>query len=1080
MKITFLVLLIFSAIFSQLATSQTGRPYLNIEREIEAYLLQKYLKKYIVAVDPFDTLLVIVRDAVTDEEFLDPYGTLKGKMFLSAWEATEEGIAIPEAKQILGFSSGGVLLWQSGPMCACGGAYVMGSSDLNKDGEVDVLVSVRDADQDKDYLSYLWIFSWNGTRARILNDINPQTGQSVLLSGDDWYQLFDWEGGGIMEIWAFWDKENALFPDSLMNTRPYVTYSYNGSLYGLWPSTVQIPSTTFLANNRLSVKASCRVTRSGSSFNYDYRWLNDPTSIQKIRSIFLKDIDQGATMISPPVWLTLLPTKPFNAVLWDLEDSQKRRMIKVGETRGGFGLQDTCLPSIVRYFVKGYAPSSTFWDDQQQHTDEEVRNDLLANSVIGYTIGPKILVAPFDPLGFLDTLSSFTTQSRSLGWITSQPVTDSYLGYFTTTKSQLQSNNNTGARATLQTVLQNANVDSSSTLTSEAYALIRFNTEYLLEQLPTSSPGLLVKLVNSGGANLTGGSLQYYERGWKDAMDNNDGTFTVTTALQTVSLRMTYAYGIQTKSNVPVGGGSVVFQTVNATVRLVNSLRNPIDTGKVQYYAGAWREFGTTANGVATKELLPIQYSFRMTYASGSNDKSQKLDSSVTVVFQTVNTTVQLQNSQGSLIDQGTVQYYSGAWRNFGTTNNGVATKELLPNNYSFRMTYAFANNDKQQNIELNPTVIFQTVNATVELRNSQSSFIDQGTVQYYSGAWRELGTTANGVVTKELLPNNYSFRMTFAYASNDKQQNIGTNPIVVFQTTNATVQLQNSQGSFIDQGTVQYYAGAWRQFGTTSSGVVTKELLPNNYSFRMTYAYASNDKQHNIATNPTIIFQTVNATVELRNSQGNMIDQGTVQYYSGAWRNFGTTSNGVATKELLPNIYSFRMTYAFASNDKQQNIGTNPTAVFQTVNTIVELRNSQGSLIDQGTVQYYSGAWRSFGTTTSGLAVKELLPLNYSFRLTHEFISVDKAQDISANSTVSFSTVSCTVRVEDAQNQPVNNAQARYYAGAWRLIGTTVNGKVTKELLPVNLTFRINYGAMQQDKAQNLSTNNVVEFVIQ
>jgi hypothetical protein len=60
-----------------------------------------------------------------------------------------------------------------------------------------------------------------------------------------------------------------------------------------------------------------------------------------------------------------------------------------------------------------------------------------------------------------------------------------------------------------------------------------------------------------------------------------------------------------------------------------------------------------------------------------------------------------------------------------------------------------------------------------------------------------------------------------------------------------------------------------------------------------------------------------------------------------------------------------------------------------------------------------------------------------------------------------------------------VDGAQASYYSGAWRQIGATVDGEVTKELLPANLTFRIAYGTSQQDKTQNLSTNNVVEFTI-
>jgi hypothetical protein len=219
---------------------------------------------------------------------------------------------------------------------------------------------------------------------------------------------------------------------------------------------------------------------------------------------------------------------------------------------------------------------------------------------------------------------------------------------------------------------------------------------------------------------------------------------------------------------------------------------------------------------------------------------------------------------------------------------------------------------------------------------------------------------------------------------------------------------------------------------------------------------------------------------VQLQNSSAVFIDTGSVQYYAGAWRSLGTTVNGIAAKELLPANYSFRMTYAYASKDKQQDISITPIVIFKTVNASVQLQNSHSSLIDTGTVQYYSGAWRDLGTTTNGIAKKELLPNNYSFRMTYEYVSLDKSQDLSTNSTVNFSTVLCTIRVKNSQNQLVNNAMTSYYSGAWRQIGNTVNGLITKELLPVNLSFRVKYGTQQQDKAQNLSTNTVVEFAIQ
>jgi hypothetical protein len=269
-------------------------------------------------------------------------------------------------------------------------------------------------------------------------------------------------------------------------------------------------------------------------------------------------------------------------------------------------------------------------------------------------------------------------------------------------------------------------------------------------------------------------------------------------------------------------GDTFVYQDPSwtaVTVRLQDSHGNPIGGATVEYYAGSWQTFGTTGvNGAALKVLPPGSYTFRMIYGGGVQDQLQTVSAGSTVVFQTTNVTVQLKNSAGAPLDTGTVQYYAGSWHPFGTTSGGQVSLELLPLSYTFRMTYGGGVLDQLANVASSATVVFQTTNVTVTLRNSVGAPLDPGTVQYYAGSWFTVGTTSGGQVSLELLPLSYTFRMTYAGGIQNQVQNVSTNAAVVFTT--AVVHS--------DSGTcTKYYAGAWRPF------VQNMELLPLSYTFR-------------------------------------------------------------------------------------------------------------------------------------------------------------------------------------------------------------------------------------------------------
>jgi hypothetical protein len=454
---------------------------------------------------------------------------------------------------------------------------------------------------------------------------------------------------------------------------------------------------------------------------------------------------------------------------------------------------------------------------------------------------------------------------------------------------------------------------------------------------------------------------------------------------------------------------------------------------------------GTTPTTSSPVYLSPINVSATTMLKFFARDSAGNSEAVKTETY-TISTnivTVELKDSIGSPISGGVVQYYSGGWQAFGATDaSGRVSKELQPGTYTFSMSYAFARQEKAQNIATNPTVIFQTSNVTIHLKDSTGALIDTGTVQYYSGGWRNIGSTSGGQVSKELLPGSYTFSMNYAYARQEKSQNIGTNPNVIFQTSRVVVQLKDSAGTLMDTGTVQYYSGGWRDIATTSNGQVSMELLPKSYTFSMNFAYARQEKSQNVATNPTVVFQTVRITVELRDSDNSLMDTGNIQYYSGGWREIGSTSGGQVSKELLPASYTFSINYGFARQEKSQNIATNPLVIFQTKKVTVQLKDSTGAMIDTGAVQYYAGGWREIGSTSGGQVSKELLPKSYTFSMNYAYARQEKSLNVDTDSVLLFQT---------GQVHSDSNSCTRYYSGGWRTFVQDM------ELLPLAYTFHFN-----------------------
>ena len=269
----------------------------------------------------------------------------------------------------------------------------------------------------------------------------------------------------------------------------------------------------------LNIRITTEVKNADSVFVYTFSINNNVGSQQSLEDVRIEVGDfretEGGTLkdfinLSTKNWeasvdnVTALPkdTTAVALVVWGVGDTTASvddlyqpapSAVNPGESIT-VRFESKGLPSIKRFWAKGWTKPITEEQLDSLHAlgiaDNEIFKPWYEEQVQGETIAPIVLGGPFDTLSFLDTLLSYTTQSRTLGWITSQTTADKYTSYFTSAKSNLQTDNINAARATLQQVLSDVNVDSSSTLTSEAYALLRYNTEYLVSQLPAQEGGI--------------------------------------------------------------------------------------------------------------------------------------------------------------------------------------------------------------------------------------------------------------------------------------------------------------------------------------------------------------------------------------------------------------------------------------------------------------------------------------------------------------------------------------------------------------------------------------------------------------
>jgi len=448
------------------------------------------------------------------DKVVDYHNVLSGMFAFTAFKNDSTG----PTKGLFGLFKDGNIIWDSDTTINCidvDALYLNSTFDINNDGKIEIIYQTEEWGIQVG-TNRLYIYSWDGNSGQLISKLDSiGISEIASLTNIGNFDFVDVNGDGIYEITGLWylsdeDKDETI-----------VTYYWNGINYSFDPTRFQPRPIDFFPQNKIDVEIKASVIRIDSVFRYNYMITNNPNSIQEINGIYFKKLIKSINVENYPYgweyyeFFDLLAFQDFNSPTI----KYKNYHIRIGESDSSIKLSSFGLPSIVSLYAQGYNQEPL----DSTLTMDDYYNNILINSFNRFTLGPKEIDSPFVPINFIDTLITYSTKSSELGWITNQSTANKYDSLFTLAKTQLQQNNNNAARTTLQTVLQEVDIDSTDNLTSEAYALIKYNTEYLLSKLSEQSVldisliNPAMSLVNPGaftmeikGIRFTANSIVYF------------------------------------------------------------------------------------------------------------------------------------------------------------------------------------------------------------------------------------------------------------------------------------------------------------------------------------------------------------------------------------------------------------------------------------------------------------------------------------------------------------------------------------------------------------------------------------------
>jgi len=276
-----------------------------------------------------------------------------------------------------------------------------------------------------------------------------------------------------------------------------------------------------IPRNKIAEQVSAVINKRDEAYSYSYTVSNGVRAEQSIWMfwLILPESVQVRNPKAPNGWdLTYGTGERGNYFHFELDwGSPSEPYISLGDVAispgsslGGFSFTTTnSLPGIVAYYAEGYAPAPTFEEGMAEDSIPGY-DDLTpyGPGVVGKTVGPIPPPLLFTAVSFLDTLVSYKHQCVSLGWLIDRPqhekdeddesvdegIVERLDRRLSKAREGLLKGDSSKARKELEKFLDkveklykesqnHGQKGEKMLLSSEGYALLRYNAEYLKEHL---------------------------------------------------------------------------------------------------------------------------------------------------------------------------------------------------------------------------------------------------------------------------------------------------------------------------------------------------------------------------------------------------------------------------------------------------------------------------------------------------------------------------------------------------------------------------------------------------------------------